>query len=89
MKDRITPEDVEASIKKVEYTKLGTKMTAATVTMTNGHEVVGLAGCVNPANFDLKIGGPIALNKAKDQIWALLGYQLQEATYLKGSDEDE
>lgn len=78
MKTRVTPEDVESSIDKVEYQKLGTKMTAAIVTMTNGHEIVGLSGCVDPSKYDIEIGGPIALEKAKDQIWSLLGFQLQE-----------
>ncbi len=77
MKTRVTPQDVEDSIKNVEYKKLGTKMTAAIITMTNGHEIVGLSGCVDPSNYDIKIGGPIALEKAKDQIWGLLGFQLQ------------
>lgn len=84
MKTKVTPEDVENSIAKVEYVQLGTKMTAAVVTMTNKHEVIGIAGCVDPANYDIEIGGPIALEKAKDQIWALLGFELQERLHKEG-----
>jgi len=89
MKDSITPQDIDATIKSIEYVKLGKKMTAAVVTLINGHEVVGLSGCVNPDNYDIEIGGRIALGKAKDQLWPLLGYELQERIYLTSKESSK
>jgi len=74
---RVTPEDVANCIVKEEYTKLGTKMTACTLTLANGFEVVGIAGVVDPSNFTIKVGGPIAKEKALDQVWNHLGSILQ------------
>ena len=89
MKTSVTQEDVDNSIEKVEYQKLGRKMTVALVTMTNGHEIVGKAGCVDPDNYKQEIGEKIALEDAKDQIWPLLGFNLQQKLYDCGVTNDE
>ena len=49
----VTLDDVTNCIVKEEYTKLGTKMTACTLTLINGFEVVGLAGVVDPNNYNI------------------------------------
>jgi len=74
---RVSLEDVEQAIVKEEYTKLGTKMTACTLTLANGFEVVGLAGVVDAKTYSMKIGGPIARNNALDEVWSHLGSILQ------------
>lgn len=73
----VTQEDVEKAIIKEEYTKLGTKMTACTLTLANGHEVVGLAGVVDPSKYDIAIGSKFARQKALDEVWSHLGSILQ------------
>ena len=75
--NKVTPQDVEDSIVKEEYTKLGTKMTACVLTLVNGYEVVGLAGVVDPKTYDIKIGGPIARGNALDKVWDHLSSILQ------------
>lgn len=35
--------------------------------------------CVKPENYDINIGKKYAIEKAKDQIWAGLGFVLQWA----------
>lgn len=77
MKNKITIEDIEANIAKEEYTKLGTKMTACILTLKDGHEVIGLAGCVDPTRYDITIGSKFAREKAIDEVWSLMGYALQ------------
>jgi len=84
MKTKVEIADINKAIKSVDYTKMGKKMTIALVTMTNGHEVVGVAGCVDPENYDQTIGEKIALDKAKDQMWPLLGFQLQCERHAAG-----
>lgn len=81
---KVTIEDVEAAVVSEEYLKLGTKMTACILTLKNGHEVVGLAGCVDASKYDINIGSKFAREKAIDEVWSLLGYALQEELYMKG-----
>ena len=80
-KNKLTPEDIEKAIVKEEYIKVGTKTTIAVLTLKNGFEVVGKSGCVDPANYDHKIGSKVAREKAVDQVWLLEGYRLQQSMY--------
>ena len=83
---RVTPEMLEASIVREDYTKLGTKMTACVLTLQNGHEVVGIAGVVDPSQYDINIGSKFAREKAIDQLWPLLGYAMQVKMYEDSKD---
>lgn len=74
---KLTPADIDAAIKSVEYSKMGEKTSVCLVTLVNGYELIGVSSCVDPANFDPQIGNDLALKKAKDQIWMLEGYVLQ------------
>lgn len=81
MKNRVTLDDINNSIIKEEYQKLGTEMTACVLTLVNGHEVVGLAGCVDPNNYDIEIGSKYAKEDAINKLWPLFGYALQEEIF--------
>ena len=45
--------------------------------LPNGFSIIGRAACVDPANFDIKIGREIAREDAENQLWKLEGYLLQ------------
>lgn len=81
MKTKVTIEDIENNIAKEEYLKVGTKMTVCLLTLKNGHEVIGYAGCVDPTNYDIEIGKVYAREKAIDEVWSLMGYALQVKLY--------
>lgn len=83
---RVTPEMLEAVIIKEEYQKLGTKMTACVLTLENGHEVVGIAGVVDPGMYDIEIGSKYAREKAVEQLWPLLGYVMQVKMHEETKD---
>lgn len=51
------------------------------VKLENGFTLVGESGCVDPRNYDEKIGQKIAMRKIKDQLWMLEGYLLQNEIY--------
>lgn len=74
---RVTIDMIEQLIVKEEYHKLGTKMTACVITLDNGHEVVGIAGVVDPYKYDKEIGSKYAREKAIEKLWPLLGYVMQ------------
>lgn len=61
------------------------KMTVLNVELKNGTVFAESSACVDPANYDEKIGAGICLNRAKDRVWHLLGFALQWARRgLKG-----
>lgn len=76
---RITPDDVDAAIRQEQYHVFPeTTTTVCCLTLKNGFTVVGKSACVFPANFNEEIGRKVAYEKAKDQVWDFLGYQLKE-----------
>ena len=76
---RLTPQDIENAIKEVTYTNLPSgKCVVCEITLQNGFTVRGESACVSPKNFDQEIGNEIAYENAKDKIWVLEGYLLQE-----------
>ena len=76
---RLTPEDIDTKIASVTYTILPSgKVMICEITLTNGFSVRGEAATVSKANFDEEIGQIISLKNAKEKIWQLEGYLLQE-----------
>lgn len=90
---KATLEDIEASIAhEVFFTayqgacmatsepipgELG-MVTICAMTLHNGHRIIGVnEGPVSPEIFDAGIGRQYARQKAIDQIWPLLGYELR------------
>lgn len=52
--------------------------TVCILTLRNGFTVVGInEGPVSAANFDQELGRKLARQKAVDQIWPLMGYELR------------
>lgn len=76
---RLTPDDINNKIKGVTYTNLPSgKCVVCEITLENGFTVRGESACVSPKNFDQDIGNHIAYKNARDKIWQLEGYLLQE-----------
>lgn len=51
--------------------------------LENGFVIETSSGCVDPKNFDDKIGEEICTKKLEDKIWELEGYALQKQEYEK------
>lgn len=78
MKDRLTPDDIEALINKVEFfNPQGSTLTICILTLTNGCEVVGTSNVINPANNNVLMDKEAARANAKYKIWELEGYALK------------
>jgi hypothetical protein len=43
------------------------------MTLESGHTVVGVAKVIDPKNDDPEIGDKVAFNKAKEQLWDVVG----------------
>jgi hypothetical protein len=76
---RLTPEAIESKIESATYTILPSgKVMVCELMLTNGYSIRGEAATVSKANFDEEVGRIIFLKNAKDKIWQLEGYLLQE-----------
>lgn len=81
-KRTVTQEQVDSFIKDVQYIKLGEKTTVCRLVLVNGFEVTTTSACVHPENYKQEIGEEVSLRRAKDQVWMLLGFLLQQEDYL-------
>ena len=76
---RLCPADIENAIVKETFTVLPSgKAMICELTLRNGFTVRGESACVSKKNFDVEIGRTISRDNAKQKIWELEGYLLQE-----------
>lgn len=52
-------------------------LTFCVLVLKNGFTVTGESACASPANFNAEIGRRLARERAIDQIWPLMGYDLR------------
>lgn len=79
---RVTPADIEANIKHVEYVKHvshgGQVLRWAVLTTKSGYAVVGNPSvAVSPENDNEEIGQKVAFENSKQDLWPLMGYALK------------
>lgn len=76
---RLSPADIDAVIVGETFTVLPSgKCMVCELTLRNGFTVRGEASVVSRENFDEEIGKKVSRQKARDQIWPLEGYLLQQ-----------
>ena len=75
---KVTKEMVEAQVVDKTFTLLpsGKKMICE-LTLKNGFTVTGEAGVVDKENFVQEIGERLSYQRALDNVWPLLGYEMQ------------
>lgn len=79
---RLTPTQIEETIKKAEFHVFeGSCLTVCCLTLRNGFTVTGESACASPENFNQEIGEKIALDNARNKIWALEGYLLKQRLF--------
>ena len=52
-------------------------LTICTIVLRNGFTCIGTSSCASPANFDPEIGRKIARQKALEDVWKVMGYELR------------
>lgn len=55
------------------------KITIVIATLVNGFTIVESSACVDPKNYDEKIGAAMCKERIKNQVWNHLGFLLQTA----------
>lgn len=80
--DKIKTEELESLINYVNY-KVDNTLTVCVLTLTCGYKVVGHSSCLNPADFDQKIGEKLSYDSAFDQLWELEVYFRKRTNELR------
>lgn len=76
---RLTPADIDAAIVGETFTVLPSgKVMVCELTLRNGFTVRGEAATVSKDNFNEEIGKKISRENARNKVWELEGYLLQE-----------
>jgi len=75
----ITQELVEGFIVAYEVVTQQNKITIVTATLANNFTIVESSACVDPANYNEKLGSDICKDRIKNKVWFLLGFLLQTA----------
>jgi hypothetical protein len=79
---RLCPADIDRVIVEETYTTLPSgKAMICELTLENGFSVRGESACVSKANFNEEIGRKIAREDARNKVWQLEGYLLQQKLY--------
>lgn len=83
---RLTPESIDTVIKNVTYTVLPSgKVMVCEITLTNGFTVRGEGSAVSKSNFNEEIGKTVSFKNAREKIWQLEGYLLQDKLYKEST----
>lgn len=73
---------------KFEYQTAFGKMTIASAKLPNGFVIVESSSCVDPANYDEKMGRDICREKIINKLWELEGYRLQDKLHRSAGERD-
>lgn len=84
---KLTKEFLESEIDTVEYNRFGDTNTHCTIKTKSGFSFTGESACVDPNNFDQKIGEKFAYENAFNKMWTPYGFWLHKA--LAESDSFE
>lgn len=85
---RLSPDKISATIDHAEYHVFSNKATVCCLTLKNGFTVIGESACVDPRNFVQGIGEEIAYRNARQKIWQLEEYLLQEREFHSDPDHE-
>lgn len=79
-KNTVTQSDVDLILLNTQFKviSLNNKTTIVAATLPSGFVIIESSSCVDPANYDEKIGEEICLDRIKNKIWELEGYCLQK-----------
>lgn len=63
------------------------KCTIVAAKLENGFVLVEGSACVDPANYDEKLGKEICMERIRNKLWELEGYALQRSVYDGTAEE--
>jgi hypothetical protein len=86
MSNTVTAGHIEAILKEstIEVKTVFNKCTVVYCQLPNGFIIVESSACVDPANYDEKLGTNICMDRIRNKLWELEGYLLQTDMYHRG-----
>lgn len=83
MKNTVTQEDINKIVAKTHWQVevFFGKCTVVVAKLPNGFILTESSACVDPVNYDVKIGTEICKERIANKIWELEGYRLQCAIF--------
>lgn len=76
---RLLPDHIDEMIDKIQYHRFdGTYTIVCCLTLTNKFVVIGSSSPVSPENFNVEICQELAFKDARDKIWKLEEYLLNQ-----------
>ena len=86
----VTPERIEQVMNdsKVTVQTLFDKCTVVACKLPSGFVIVEYSACVDPKNYNEKMGVEICMNRIKDKVWEMEGYKLQTDLYEAKFNDD-
>lgn len=86
--DKVTADYMRGRIIKTGFFRIGETLTHCALYIDNGFIVTGESACVDPRNYDQKIGEQIAYNNAFAKLWPLFGFLLAEKKFWSAKEEN-
>ena len=86
---RLTPANIDSTIKDISYHRLTDVLTVCVLTLMNGFTVTGESACASPESYNEEIENKVAFENAREKIWMLEGYLLKEKLYQKSLNKPE
>lgn len=79
MQNTVTPERIDSLIANatIEVHTVFDKCTVVALKTSDGFVIVESSACVDAANYNEELGRQICLEKIKNKLWELEGYNLQ------------
>ena len=87
MKNSVTKYTIDDIVARSEFVTatIFNKCTVVAMKLPNGFVLVESSACVDPANYDAKMGEEICKTKLINKVWELEGYVLQSEIHEKGT----
>lgn len=83
MGNTVTQEHISDMLNRseVEVRTVFGKCTIVSVKLPNGFVITESSACVDPANYNEKLGASICMDRIESKLWELEGYRLQCELY--------
>lgn len=87
-RNTVTADQIDAIVDRTDFKTMTIygKTTIVTAKLPNGFVIVESSSCVDPDNYDEKIGADICRERIVNKIWELEGYKLQDEFYRKSKE---
>lgn len=85
MKNTVTQEHISDLLNRseVEVRTVFGKCTVVSVKLPNGFVITENSACVDPVNYNEKLGASICMERIENKLWELEGYKLQHERYIE------